>query len=186
MSNFREIKEKFSKLPKTEQEKMLGDIYNFSADMKLFLENRFNKGKHDQEFIRRMKRETVDKVYKDGIPSEPNGKIINSIISKAKKSQVSSETLMELEKLAYRGFIEFLNEYGGGPDSFEEMGCNHLENYLKLVKTKIRDKEKRDKIFEDERKYLRKLDNMITDWLDQTFEDVTDIYYKKGDGSLLT
>lgn len=179
MSNFREIKEKFSKLSKTEQEKMLSDIYNFSNDMKLFLENRFNQGKHDQEFIKKMKRETINKVYKDGISSEPNGKIINSIISKAKKSLVSTETLMELEKLAYRGFIESLNEYGGGPDSFEEMSCNHLENYLKLVKTEIRNKEKRDKIFEDVRKYLRKLDNMITDWLDQTFEDITGIYINR-------
>lgn len=179
MVKFKVIKEKFSNLSKIDQEKMLSDIYNFSNDMKLFLENRFYKGKHDQELIKKMKRETIDKVYKNGMPSEPNGKVVNSIISKAKKSLVSTETLMELEKLAYRGFIEFLNEYGGGPDSFEEMGCKHLDEYLKLVKTEISNTNKKEQIFEEVRKYLLKLNNMITDWLDQTFEDSTGIYINR-------
>ncbi len=82
------------------------------------------------------------------------------------------EVLLELEQLAYRGFIEFLNEYGGGPDSFLDLGPKHLEAYLTLVKQNY-PKDQMIDIFENVKKYLLKKDNMITDYNDETFEMVT-------------
>ena len=79
------------------------------------------------------------------------------------------------EQLAYRGFIEYLNEFGGGPDNFDEMSCKHLEAYLSLIKTHMHDKNEQDSLFEEVRQYLKKLDNMITDYVDDTFEITTGV-----------
>lgn len=59
-----------------------------------------------------MKRETVDKVFSKH-PKRPNGRTINSIISEAKKIGVEDWIYLELELLAFKGFTDLLNEYGG-------------------------------------------------------------------------
>jgi len=82
---------------------------------------------------------------------------------------------LELEKLAYRGFIESLNKYGGGPDNFIDMGCEHLEAYLTLVKNEIKDKAKQKQLFLEVKKYLLAKDNMLTDYVDGVYEEVTGI-----------
>jgi hypothetical protein len=172
MKNFRQIKEKFNQLPQKEKDNFLQDIYNFSKDTKLFLENRLLGG-NDDVFIKAMEKETIGKIYKTGMPGIPNGVKVNSIIAKAKKSGVGIGALMELEQLAYRGFIEFLNEFGGGPESFDEMADRHLENYLILVRDNIKDENEKDNIFQNLKKYLLKKNNMCRDTLDDIFEEIT-------------
>jgi hypothetical protein len=80
--------------------------------------------------------------------------------------------MMELEQFAYRGFVEFLDEYGGGPDSFDDLSAKHLEAYLKLAKDNLSE-EQVVSIFEKVRRYLVRKDNMITDYVDEAFESVT-------------
>jgi len=174
MKNFKKIKEKFNQLPQKEKDSFLQDIYNFSKDTKLLLENRLLGGS-DDVFIKAMKKETIGKVYKKGLPGTPNGVKVNSIIVKAKKSGVGVDSLMELEQLAYRGFIEFLNEYGGGPESFDEMSYRHLENYLILVCDNIKDENEKNNIFQDIKEYLLKKNNMYRDLIDDIFEEITGI-----------
>lgn len=125
------------------------------------------------QLIKRMEKETLGKVYRKDNPATPDGRKINAIISKAKKLKVSNEILLELEKLAFKGFIEYLNEFGSGPDNFDGMSCRHLESYLNIIKEKIIDLDKQKTLFEETRKYLSKLDNMITDYLYDTYESVT-------------
>ena len=174
MKSFKKIKEKFNQLSQQEKDNFLQDIYNFSKDTKLFLENRLLGG-NDEVFIKAMEKETIGKVYKIGMPGTPNGVKVNSIIAKAKKSGVGIDALMKLEQLAYRGFIEYLNEYGGGPESFDEMADKHLENYLILVRDNIKNEKERNDIFQDIKGYLLKKRNMYRDSLDDIFEEITGI-----------
>ena len=155
-----------------EKDSFFQEIYNFSKDTKLFLENRLLGG-NDDVFIKAMEKETIDKVYKTGIPGTPNGVKVNSIITKAKKSGVGIDALMKLEQLAYSGFIEFSNEYGYDSESFDEMANRHMENYLILVRDNVKDKKERDDIFRDIKGYLLKKNNMYTDSLDDIFEEIT-------------
>lgn len=174
MKNFKKVKEKFSQLSQQEKDNLLQDIYNFSKDTKLFLKNRLLVG-NDNIFIKAMEKETIGKVYKTGIPGTPNGVKVNSIIAKAKKSGIGIDALIRLEQLAYRGFIEFLNEYGGGPESFDEMAVKHMENYLILVQDNTEGEKEKIDIFQNIKNYLLKKGNMYTDSLDDIFEEVTGI-----------
>ena len=122
-----------------------------------------------------MKKETIGKIYKDGISGTPDGRRVNAIISKAKKSSISVWTIIKLEHLAYCGFIEFQNEFGGGPENFDDMACKHLENYLNLIKETIKNEKERKQIFQEVKKYLMKKDNMYVDSLVDTFEIVTGV-----------
>jgi hypothetical protein len=173
MSHFSSIKKEFFKLSAKEQEAVLRDLYQFSNDNKRLLEGKLLDGDIPaKEFIRQMEKETIAKVYKRGTPQTPNGKVVNSIISKAQKSNVGLHTMMILEEFAYRGFIEYLNEFGGGPESFDEQACNHLETYLKLTKENIVSPD-REEIFQEVKNYLQKKDNMFTDTLYDTYHEVT-------------
>lgn len=173
-SDLRLILKEFHSLPKFGQDSLLKDMYNFSDETRLLMTNRLIGQADFSDLVRKMERETAGKIYRKGVPGTPNGRIVNSIISSARKSRAPVEVLMELEQLAYRGFIEFLHEYGGGPDSFLDLGPKHLEAYLTLVKQNC-SKEKQDDIFEGVRKYLLKKDNMITNYTDDAFEAVTGI-----------
>src|SRR3989344_3043736 len=124
-------------LSEEQQDILIRELYNYSKDIKLFLESRLGLQADTEGLINEMERETIRKVYRKGIPGTPSGKKVNEIISKAKKAQVPIPVLLKLEQLAYRGFIEYLNEFGGGPDNFDEMACNHLEAYLNLIKIHI-------------------------------------------------
>lgn len=61
MSKFKQIKEKFNQLTPAGKEELFKDIYNFSRDMKIFLENRFLGG-NDHIFIEQIKKETIGKI----------------------------------------------------------------------------------------------------------------------------
>lgn len=172
--SLRLILREFHSLPKFGQDSLFKDLYNFSDETRLLITNRLVGQADFTDLVRKMERETIGKVYRKGIPGTPNGRIVNSIISSAKKSRAPVAVLLELEKLAYRGFVEFLHEYGGGPDSFLDLGPRHLEVYLTLVKQNFPEA-KQIAIFEDVRKYLLRKDNMITDYTDDTFAAVTGI-----------
>lgn len=173
MARLNEVVKKFHTLSKDEQNDLLRELYNYSKDIKLFLESKLCLQYDADYLINAMEKETIGKVYRKGRPATPNGNKVNAIISKAKKASISTKTILELEQLAYRGFIEFLNEYGGGPENFDEMACNHLEEYLRLIKTKIKDVNERKRRYEEVKKYLLKLNNMMTDSIDETYEHVT-------------
>ncbi|MBI3632714.1 MAG: hypothetical protein HY226_00315 [Candidatus Vogelbacteria bacterium] len=73
----------------------------------MFFENRLiGNSTAAYEYVNQVERETIKKIYKTGIPGTPNGKTINAIISKVKKSQVDIQTMMAIEQLAYRGFFD--------------------------------------------------------------------------------
>ncbi len=80
---------------------------------------------------------------------------------------------MELERLACMGFVDFLNEYGGGPDSFDGMAYGHLATYLGLLQATLKDKSERDACLEEMRSYLQKKRNMFKDDLYALFEEKT-------------
>lgn len=172
--NLRLILKEFHSLPKFGQDSLLKDLYNFSDETRLLITNRLIGQADFSDLIRKMEHETIGKIYRKGIPGTPNGRTINAIIISAKKSRAPVEVLLELEQLAYRGFIEFLHEYGGGPDSFLNLGPKHLGAYLSLVKQNFPE-EKQIDIFENVKKYLLKKDNMITDYIDDEFESITGI-----------
>jgi hypothetical protein len=171
--NFRDIIKAFHALSPAEQDSLLRDVYNFSPDMKALLTNRLTGSADFSTMIAKMERETIGKIYRKGMPGTPNGNKVNEIIRAAKAAEAPLETMLQFEQLAYRGFIEYLNEFGGGPDNFDDMACRHLEAYLQLVTSGIRDEQEREAMYEKIRRYLRKKDNMVTDYTDAVFEDET-------------
>lgn len=173
MSNFTAVKREFHKLSSKEQEALLRDMYTFSKDTRLFLEGKLLEGDAAaQAFIRDMERETIGKIYRHGMPDVPKVAMVNSILSKAQKSDIGLNAMMTLEQLAYRGFIEFLNEFGGGPENFEEQACNHLEAYLRLVRESRLPQDGCERIYQEVKKYLHAKNNMITDTLFDTYYEV--------------
>lgn len=170
--SFSKLSTIFFSQPKDKQQKILKRLYDFSKETKALLTTSLGFQEDSTIFINQMQRETIDRVYRKGIPKEPNGKIVNQILNNAKKAGVSLKTLLCLEQLAYRGFMEFLDEYGGGPESFDDQACKHLEGYLKLV-LQIEDQTKKDELIEKLRLYILKKDNMLTDDKDETFENMT-------------
>lgn len=170
---FRQVLKAFSNLSPKQQENFLRDLYAYSPDLKIFVESKLGLQVDFQKYLAEMHRETIGKIYRKGIPGTPNGKIVNSIIIKAQKAQAPLDIILELEQLAFHGFIEFLNEFGGGPDSFDEIARKHLEVYLLLVQKHITNQEEKQKLFTEVKQYLRKKNNMLTDSLDETFEEVT-------------
>ena|SRR3989338_6327301 len=172
--SFSKLNTIFFSLPKDEQQQVLKRLYYFSIETKTLFSTSLGFQEDPKVFINKMQHETISKVYRKGNPKEPNGKVVNQILVNAKKAGVSFDTLLNLEELAYRGFMEFLHEYGGGPESFDDQACKHIENYLKLV-LQIKDEAKKDKLVEKLRLYIIKKDNMYTDDKDETFENITGI-----------
>jgi len=171
MPTFNDIKNAFRKLPEAGKEKLLKDICGCSKDAKLFLEGALLGQGDGEKFLREMEKETIGKIYRRGEPKIPSGRTVRSIIARAKKSRVSVQTMMDLEKLAYRGFIEFLNEFGGGPDSFCGLAGNHFGEYLKWADGE--EEPERTRLFEEAKKYLLTKNNMYCDEVNDIFDEVT-------------
>lgn len=172
--SFSKLSTIFFSQSKNKQQLILKRLYDFSPVTKTLLATSLGFQEDPTIFIKRMQRETIDKVYRNGPPKVPNGEIINQILTDAQKAGVSFETLLCLEQLAYRGFMVFLHEYGGGPESFDNQACKHLESYLKLV-LQIKDKGKKDDLIDKLRLYIIKKNNMFTDDKGETFESITGI-----------
>ena len=171
-TGLREVLKQFHELPKTGQDSLLRDLYRLSGANALMMENRLCGEADFTAQIARMERETIGKVYRKGVPGIIDGRKVNAIIREAEKARADFRVLMELEELAYRGFTEFLHEYGGGPDSYDDMGPAHLEAYLSLARDNLPDT-KRDEIYAQVKTYIRSKDNMNQDYNFDAYEVVT-------------
>ena len=163
------ILKEFHDLPRPAQESLLKDLYKYSEEVRLVIENRVIGAADFSDLVGKMERETVGKVRRRRIP---NGRTVNAIVSSAKKSRAPYDVMMQLEQLAYQGFIEFLNTYGGGPDSFLDHGPRHLSAYLKLVKRFV-PKEQQEDVILEVKQYLLDSNNMLTDYVDDVFTEET-------------
>lgn len=170
MATFRDIKKEFFTSSEKEQEQLLKEIYNFSKDIKQFMDTRFLKD-NEEAFIDEIEKAT-DYYTRSGIPKEMSPRKINSIISKAKKSKVNVETLEEMELIAFKAYLNFLNDFGGGPEIYESKVYDHLENYLKLALKDTSNDNIEDKVMEINY-LLSNNTNMYYDHIWELFENLT-------------
>jgi hypothetical protein len=170
MATLNDIKKEFFALSEKEQEQIIKEIYGFSKDMKSFLDMRL-MGSGEEKYIKEINKATESSTPK-GYPKDIKVRTVNSIFTKAKKSKVSDKTLCEMEWIAFDGYMTFLNDYGGGPEIYEDKTYNHLNNYLLLLDKTLNAEEYSDKI-EVVSKYLRTHTNMCYDYIWELFEDIT-------------
>jgi len=168
------VRRAFHALSDVQQNHLLSEIYGYSQEMRDFLESRLLNTVDHQALVDAMQKETLGKVFYSPNPRIPDGRKVRSILARAKKLKASSETMMELERLAFEGFVEFLNEYGGGPETFDEMACDHLGAHLRLMKEVYTDEEAYAEGIDQVRRYLRGKHNMINDCLYDIFETATE------------
>ena len=167
MATLREIKKAFFELPPKEQEQIIKEIYGFSKDVKIFMNMRL-LGDGEEQFIKQITKACESETPK-GSPKMIKVTAVNAILTKAKKSKVSKETLCDMEWIAFDGYMTFLNDYGGGPDSYTNKIYDHLGNYLQLLR-------ELDKLEENIKKvqiYLRRHTNMYYDHIWELFEQIT-------------
>lgn len=170
MATLREVKKAFFALSQKEQENMIKEIYGFSKDIKEFLNVRL-LGDGEEKFIEQIKKATESETP-SGTPKMIKVTKVNSILSKAKKSNVTKKTLCDMEWYAFDGYMTFLNDYGGGPESYENKIYDHLENYLLLL-IHISDKKELEDELAGVKVYLRKNTNMCYDYIWDLFESIT-------------
>jgi len=178
LATLKEVKEKFFSLPKKEQEIILKEIYNFSKDVKEFINVRLLRDGEDK-FIEEIKKAT------ESSTSTGRSKMIkvtkvNSILSKAKKSKVTKETLCDMHWYAFDGYVTFLNYCGGGPDSYENKAYEHFENYLRLLVEISDDKQKLEEELLGVENYLNQHQDMYNDHLWKLYEDIAAEYVHIG------
>ena len=99
---------------------------------------------------------------------------INSIISKAKKAKVDISILEKMEFIAFKAYIDFLNDFGGGPEIYEDKVYDHLKNYISLVLNSNTQKDIETKLKYIEN-YLLNNTNMCYDYLWELFEELTGV-----------
>jgi len=172
MATFRDIKKEFFNLEIKEQEQLLKELYNFSKDTKQFLNTRLMNDAQEA-FIDEINKAT-DYYTHSGIPKEISPRKINSIISKAKKSKVNIKILEEMELIAFKAYIDFLNDFGGGPEIYEDKVYDHLKNYLELILNNLSNSDLDTKL-DEIKNYLYKNQNMYYDHIWELFQDLTGI-----------
>jgi len=170
LATLRDIKKKFFSLSKKDQENMLKEIYGFSKDMKEFLNVRL-LGDGEEKFIEQIKKATKS-ATSTGMPKIIKVVNVNSILNKAKKSKVKKDTLCEMEWIAFDGYMTSLNDYGGGPESYENKVYDHLKKYLLLLNDINKNEELNDEL-DGVKHYLREHTNMYYDHLWELFEEIT-------------
>jgi len=173
MATLREVKKAFFALSNKEQETIIKEIYGFSKDVKEFLNVRL-LGDGEEKFIEQIKKAT-ESATSSGMPKMIKVTKVNSIISKAKKSNVKKETLCDMEWYAFDGYMTFLNDYGGGPDNFEDKVYDHLKNYLLLL-IEISNGQDLKKELLGVENYLSKHDNMYNDHIWELYEELAAEY----------
>ena len=170
MANLREIKKAFFELSDKEQESILKEIYSFSKDIKEFLNVRLlNDG--EELYIEKIRKATESSTP-TGLPKTIKVTQVNSILNKAKKSKVKKDTLCEMEWIAFDGYMTSLNDYGGGPESYENKVYDHLKKYLLLLNDINKNEELNDEL-DGVKHYLREHTNMYYDHLWELFEEIT-------------
>jgi len=170
MATLREIKKEFFALSQKEQEQIIKEIYSFSKDMKSFLDMRLT-GSGGEKYIKEITKATESCTPK-GYPKNIQVKTVNSILTKAKKSKVSDKILCKMEWIAFDGYMTFLDDYGGGPEIYEDKIYDHLNNYLRLL-DKTSTTEEYVAQLEKVSKYLRGHTNMYYEHIWELFEDIT-------------
>ncbi len=125
----------------------------------------------EEKFIEQIKKATVSSTY-TGLPKTIKVTNVNAILSKAKKSKVKPETLCEMEWLAFDGYMTFLNDYGGGPESYENKVYDHLKAYLLLL-LDTKSGEELDDELAGVADYLRSHTNMYYDHIWELYEELT-------------
>ena len=173
-TNLRTLLKEFHELPLAGQDSLLKSLYSFSSETRLLMTNYLSGQTDFSLLLRKMESETTGKVSRRRVP---DARQVNYIVNSAVKARAPFEVMMELEQLAYSGFIDFLNLFGGGPDSFLTQGTKHLEAYLLIVKNNLMSS-KQAEIFEDVRKYLINNDNMNTYDTYKVYESVTGVKVK--------
>jgi hypothetical protein len=172
MATFTEIKKKFFSLSPKEQELLLKEIYGLSKESKRFLDVRLS-GANEENFIEEITKATQYATPK-GYPKDIEVRKVNSILSNAKKCKVDSQILEKMELIAFEGYMGSLNEYGGGPDTYENKVYDHLNNYLNLVMSNHL-VEEQGTLFDDMRLYLRQNTNMYYDHIWELFKELTEM-----------
>jgi hypothetical protein len=170
LATLREIKKKFFLLSEKEQEVILKEIYNFSKDVKDFMNVRL-LGDGEDKFVEEIKKATESSTS-TGRPKIIKVTKVSSILNKAKKSKVKKETLCDMQWYAFNGYVTFLNDYGGGPDSYENKAYDHFENYLRLLVEISNDKQKLEEELLGVENYLNQHQNMYNDHLWELYEDI--------------
>ena len=99
MATYRDIKKEFFDLSKKEQEQILKEIYNFSKDVKEFLNTRLTSD-NGKSYIDEIEKAT-DYYTVSGIPKDMSVRKINSVISKAKKAKIDVSILEEMVYSSY-------------------------------------------------------------------------------------
>ena len=171
MATLRDIKKKFFLLSKKEQENLLKEIYGFSKDVKEFLNMRL-LGEGEEKFIEEIQKATQS-ATPSGMPKMIKVPKVNSIISKAKKSKVNKKTLCTMHWYAFDGYMTFLDDYGGGPDSYENKVYDHLKEYLLLLIEISNNKKELQEELYNVREYLDTHDNMYNDHLYELYLEIT-------------
>ncbi len=150
---------------------ILKEIYGFSKDVKEFMNMRLlNEG--EEKFIEQIKKATVSSYPRTGLPKIIKVTNVNAILSKAKKSKVSPETLCEMEWIAFDGYMTFLNNFGAGPDSYESKVYDHLKAYLLLL-LETESGEELDDELAGVADYLISHTNMYYDPIWELYEELT-------------
>ena len=111
MAGFKEVKEKFNGLSKQEKENLLKDIYQFSGDMKLFLESPFTDTDTGKEFIELYNPTNSDIDLKDwSLKITASGSQTPSSLAKLGSSK-DDRTLIKSKRFLLLGF----NGYSATP-----------------------------------------------------------------------
>lgn len=176
MATYKDVKKVFFALSNTDQEQIFKEIYNFSKDVKEFLNTRLTSD-NDKYYIDEIEAAT-DYYTRSGIPKDLSVKKINSIISKAKKAKVGFLVLEEMEYIAFKGYMDFLNDFGGGPEIYEDKVYDHLKNYILLVLENNLKQDIDDKLYQVQNDLLKNT-NMYYEHLWDLFEELTHINLRK-------
>ena len=174
MATLREVKKKFFSLSQKEQENILKEIYNFSKDVKEFMNVRL-LGDGEEKFIEEIKK-AAESSTPTGRPKMIKVTKVNAILSKAQKSKVTKETLCKMQWYAFDGYVTFLNDYGGGPESYENKAYDHFKNYLELLVAISKDKQELKEKLLGIKNYLNQHQNMYNEHLWELYEDFAEEY----------
>ena len=108
-SNLKPVKEAFFDLNKREQSALIGEIYKFSKDMKLFLENRL-LGVETKAYFEELEAITYERF--GAIPPKwVDARKVNAVISKANKAKVGDFELFKLHLYVFEAYVVWIDMF---------------------------------------------------------------------------
>ena len=154
-SNLTKIKKAFSALDEKAQLALIKDVYNFSKEMKTFLEHRLLKVESKYYFD---EMEKLTYVRFEAVPPQwLDARKINAIISKAKKADIGDLELFKLHFYVFEAYVVWIDMYGISDEAVENKCAIHLVKALEL---------------------LHELSKINTDLLEQYYQNAYDIVDK--------